>query len=61
MYTGHVNTGPNTKEDYKQLQCLAYSQDGIGFVKLKNPVIDSYQVPVTIKTKRIIWSYSSSQ
>ena len=53
MYTGHVHTGPNIKEDYKQLQCLAYSQDGIDFTKLKNPVIDSYQVPENSSKKDI--------
>ena len=53
MYTGHVHTGPNIKEDYKQLQCLAYSQDGIDFIKLKNPVIDSYQVPENSSKKDI--------
>jgi beta-fructofuranosidase len=53
IYTGHVSTGPNAKEDYKQLQCLAYSEDGIGFAKLKNPVIDSYQVPENSSKKDI--------
>ena len=54
MYTGHVHTGPNIKEDYKQLQCLACSEDGIDFTKFKdNPVIDSYQVPENCSKKDI--------
>jgi len=54
MYTGHVNTGPNIKEDYKQVQCLAYSEDGSDFIKIKeNPVIDSYQVPENSSVKDI--------
>lgn len=54
MYTGHVNTGTNIKEDYKQVQCLAYSQDGIDFIKIKqNPVIDSCEVPENSSKKDI--------
>lgn len=53
-YTGHVNTGSNEKEDYKQVQCLAYSEDGIGFMKYENnPVIDSCQVPESSSKKDI--------
>ncbi|WP_416147574.1 glycoside hydrolase family 32 protein [Salipaludibacillus sp. HK11] len=41
MYTGHTWTGENHDEDLKQVQCLAKSEDGINFNKIKgNPVID---------------------
>lgn len=54
MYTGHINTGADIKEDYKQVQCLAYSQDGIDFIKIKqNPVINSCEVPENSSEKDI--------
>lgn len=40
MYTGNVWTGEDWDHDLKQVQCLAYSEDGVGFEKLDgNPVI----------------------
>lgn len=46
MYTGFVYTGPNKTKDYRQTQCLAYSEDGIVFEKLKiNPVIGEDLIP----------------
>ncbi|EKQ57923.1 MULTISPECIES: glycoside hydrolase family 32 protein [unclassified Clostridium] len=54
MYTGHITTGPDEKEDYKQVQCLAYSEDGIDFIKHEsNPVIDTKQVPKNSSSKDI--------
>lgn len=43
MYTGHVE---NSVGDYCQVQCVAYSTDGINFTKhIKNPVIDTDDIP----------------
>lgn len=54
IYTGHINTGTNEKEDYKQVQCLAYSNNGIDFIKHEcNPVIDTNQVPKNSSSKDI--------
>jgi beta-fructofuranosidase len=40
MYTGNVWTGPDHESELKQVQALAYSEDGIHFTKLQNnPVI----------------------
>ncbi|WP_409303817.1 glycoside hydrolase family 32 protein [Peribacillus sp. SCS-155] len=40
MYTGNVWTGPDHDTDLKQVQCLAFSEDGVHFKKLlENPVI----------------------
>ncbi|MEQ6360671.1 glycoside hydrolase family 32 protein, partial [Thermoanaerobacter thermohydrosulfuricus] len=39
-------TGPDKSKDYKQVQNLAYSKDGINFIKYsKNPVIREKQIP----------------
>lgn len=54
IYTGHININPDEKEDYMQVQCLAHSEDGIGFTKHEsNPVIDSNQVPNNSSPKDI--------
>lgn len=47
MYTGFVFTGPDKEKDYRQTQCLAYSEDGAGvFKKVKsNPVIGVDLIP----------------
>jgi beta-fructofuranosidase len=46
MYTGFALTGPNKKNDYRQTQCLAYSEDGRVFKKIKsNPVIGVDLIP----------------
>ena len=40
FYTGNQWTGPNQDTDLKQVQCIAISEDGIHFEKIKeNPVI----------------------
>lgn len=42
MYTGNEWTGDNHDDDLRQVQCLAVSEDGIHFKKLKeNPVISA--------------------
>lgn len=44
-YTGHVYKSDN-KDDYIQTQCVAYSSDGINFIKHEsNPVIGIDQIP----------------
>jgi beta-fructofuranosidase len=46
MYTGFVFTGPNQEKDYRQTQCLAYSEDSRVFKKFKtNPVIGIDLIP----------------
>ncbi|MEM2742175.1 MAG: glycoside hydrolase family 32 protein [Nitrososphaeria archaeon] len=43
MYTGHVEYSMGS---YRQVQCIAYSKDGVNFVKyFKNPVIDTNNLP----------------
>lgn len=43
MYTGHIE---NSVGDYRQVQCIAYSTDGINFTKhIKNPVINTDDIP----------------
>jgi len=45
IYTGHKNLKENFK-DYMQVQCIAYSNDGINFYKYnKNPVIKKEDIP----------------
>jgi beta-fructofuranosidase len=52
MYTGHILTGPNQEQDYKQVQNIAVSEDGIHFEKIKqNPVISSDQIPEGVSQK----------
>ncbi|MCQ4086054.1 glycoside hydrolase family 32 protein [Saccharibacillus sp. JS10] len=42
MYTGNVWTGEDRDEDLKQVQALAYSEDGVHFEKyIGNPVIEA--------------------
>lgn len=51
MYTGNVFTGANRQRDLKQVQCIAYSDDGIEFKKIpENPVIDSRLIPAGSST-----------
>ncbi|MBU5440923.1 glycoside hydrolase family 32 protein [Paenibacillus sp. MSJ-34] len=46
LYTGHIVTGPDNKNDYMQSQCLALSDDGVHFEKFAgNPVIPVSQIP----------------
>jgi len=46
MYTGNEFTGADKGKDYKQVQCIAYSEDGIEFKKIdQNPVIDGALIP----------------
>lgn len=41
MYTGNVWAGEDHEQDLKQVQCLAVSEDGVVFEKIKNnPVIE---------------------
>ncbi|MGG4215693.1 glycoside hydrolase family 32 protein [Paenibacillus sp. FSL L8-0638] len=52
MYTGHVVTGPDKDQDYKQSQGIAVSEDGVTFEKWEgNPVIGYDAVPDTISRK----------
>ncbi|MGG1878344.1 glycoside hydrolase family 32 protein [Paenibacillus cisolokensis] len=52
MYTGHILTGPDNDRDYKQVQNLAVSEDGIHFTKIAdNPVISSDQIPQGVSQK----------
>jgi len=52
MYTGHIITGPDKERDYKQVQNIAVSEDGIHFRKLEqNPVISSEQIPQGVSQK----------
>lgn len=46
MYTGHVVTGPDKDNDYRQTQNIAVSDNGVDFVKSAlNPVIGLDQIP----------------
>ncbi|MGG1311483.1 glycoside hydrolase family 32 protein [Cohnella laeviribosi] len=46
MYTGHIMTGPDPKNDYYQIQNLAVSEDGVRFRKVDdNPVIGLSHIP----------------
>ncbi|MFM9277224.1 glycoside hydrolase family 32 protein [Paenibacillus jiagnxiensis] len=52
MYTGHVVTGPDKDQDYKQSQGIAVSEDGVTFEKWEgNPVIGYDAVPDTVSRK----------
>ncbi|MDQ8734061.1 glycoside hydrolase family 32 protein [Paenibacillus sp. LHD-38] len=52
MYTGHVITGPDKENDYRQNQNIAVSEDGIRFEKLtSNPVIGSELIPADVSQK----------
>ncbi|WP_113672499.1 glycoside hydrolase family 32 protein [Vallitalea guaymasensis] len=45
MYTGHINTS-DTEEDVRQVQNIAFSNDGIHFEKTNdNPVINTSEIP----------------
>lgn len=46
IYTGHVMTGPDKDQDYKQSQGIAVSADGVVFTKSAgNPVIGYDRIP----------------
>jgi beta-fructofuranosidase len=52
MYTGHVVTGPDIDQDYKQSQGIAISDDGVNFTKWgNNPVIGYDEIPEEISKK----------
>ncbi|MFC0213525.1 glycoside hydrolase family 32 protein [Paenibacillus chartarius] len=52
MYTGHVVTGPDNNQDYKQSQGLAISENGIDFEKYEgNPVIGYDEIPAGVSVK----------
>ncbi|CAM3040334.1 glycoside hydrolase family 32 protein [Paenibacillus sediminis] len=52
MYTGHVMTGPDRDNDYKQSQGIAYSKDGVTFTKWEgNPVIGYDEIPAGVSQK----------
>ncbi|MGH4137883.1 glycoside hydrolase family 32 protein [Clostridium sp.] len=49
IYTGHIYTDENKTSSYRQVQCLANSEDGINFTKFSlNPIIDTDEVPKVI-------------
>ncbi|WP_291632860.1 glycoside hydrolase family 32 protein [Clostridium sp.] len=53
LYTGHICTG-KSKEEYKQVQNYAYSEDGINFEKYSgNPVLDTNEIHGEASTKDI--------
>lgn len=46
FYTGHINTKKEKNDNYKQVQNMAISADGIAFEKYeRNPIIDVEQIP----------------
>ncbi|SEK02377.1 glycoside hydrolase family 32 protein [Paenibacillus polymyxa] len=52
MYTGHVVTGPDKDQDYKQSQGIAVSEDGVTFEKWEgNPVIGYDAIPDRVSRK----------
>ncbi|WP_110929983.1 glycoside hydrolase family 32 protein [Paenibacillus bouchesdurhonensis] len=52
LYTGHVVTGPNSDQDYEQVQALAISEDGVNFHKHEgNPIIGRNQIPEGVSRK----------
>nr|WP_251375751.1 glycoside hydrolase family 32 protein [Paenibacillus sp. YPG26] len=52
VYTGHVVTGPDKDEDYKQSQGIAVSKDGVIFEKWQgNPVIGYNEIPAEVSQK----------
>jgi beta-fructofuranosidase len=52
MYTGHLVTGPDKDQDYKQSQGIAISEDGVTFSKWEhNPVIGYDEIPEEINQK----------
>ncbi|MGV8981427.1 glycoside hydrolase family 32 protein [Clostridium sp.] len=52
IYTGHIYTDENKTGSYRQVQCLANSEDGIKFTKFHlNPIIDSNEIPKVISNK----------
>lgn len=52
MYTGHLITGPDKEQDYRQNQNIAVSEDGIHFKKwASNPVIGPDQMPAGLSQK----------
>ncbi|OMF35870.1 sucrose-6-phosphate hydrolase [Paenibacillus sp. FSL H8-0548] len=52
MYTGHIVTGPDRDNDYRQNQNIAVSEDGIHFEKLaSNPIISAEDIPAGASQK----------
>ncbi|MNX52791.1 Sucrose-6-phosphate hydrolase [compost metagenome] len=52
LYTGHVVTGPDKDQDYKQSQGLAVSVDGVTFEKWQgNPIIGYNEIPEEVSQK----------
>jgi beta-fructofuranosidase len=49
IYTGHIYTDEKKIGGYRQVQCIAKSEDGISFIKpLVNPIIDTGVIPKVI-------------
>lgn len=54
LYTGHVICDIDRQENYRQTQCLAFSDDGVNFVKYdKNPIIGIDDIPTGVSKSDI--------
>ena len=54
LYTGHVICDAKRQKNYRQTQCLAFSYDGVNFVKYaKNPVIGTADIPAGVSKSDI--------